>query len=91
MVSLRDTAISRDYGCPEPGQEEEVFAPWRAGVRGLISAVNANNPRVGWFSPSCEVHTISGLTQERKDSSVQSTFYSDAIGNERCSRRLIVV
>ena len=63
MVSLRDTAISRDYGCPEPGLEEEVFAPWRAGVRGLIGAVNANNPRVGWFAPSCEVHIISGLTQ----------------------------
>ena len=46
--------------------EDEVFEPWRAGVRDLIAAVNANNPRVGWFSPSCEVHTISELTQENR-------------------------
>ena len=47
--------------------EDEVFEPWMAGVRDLIAAVNANNPRVGWFSPSCEVHTISELTQENKE------------------------
>ena len=34
-------------------------------MHGLISANNVNNPRVGWFSPSCEVHGISGLIQER--------------------------
>ena len=50
--------------------EDEVFVPWRAGVRDLIAAVNANNPRVGWFSPSCEVHTISELTQENKGFSI---------------------
>ena len=64
MISQRDTAISRDYGCPEPGLEDEVFVPWKEGVHRLISMINANNPRVGWFSPSCEEHVINGLPQE---------------------------
>ena len=70
QISLRDTAIYRDYahsqGCPKNVLEDEVFIPWREGMRGLIAAINANNPSVGWFAPSCEEHVISGLTQGHK-------------------------
>ena len=50
--------FNRDYGCPEPGLEDDVFVPWKAGMHDLIRFANVNNPRVGWFAPSCEVCTV---------------------------------
>ena len=84
MVSLRDSTISNGYGCPEPGMEDEIFIPRKEGMHRLISTINVNNPHVGWFSPSCEEHVISGLTQERKieDFLSRAKWYS-AIGSHR--------
>ena len=58
LVSLVDPTISRDYGCPEPGREEEVLVPWLDAMHSLAETVTMERPEVGWFAPSCSVHGV---------------------------------
>ena len=69
LVSLRDTLISRDYGCPESGLEEEVILPWMSGMHSLIESFTSSMDRVGWFVPSCNIHVIysKGVTIKVED------------------------
>ena len=63
-MSLRDTLISRDYRCPEPGIEEEIILPWMSGMHDLVTSATQNMPRVGWFVPSCPLHVIYSHAQD---------------------------
>jgi len=57
LVSLQDTAISRDYGCP---QDDELIMEWMVEQRGLVMQAVEEHPSIGWFVPSCPVHVITG-------------------------------
>ena len=62
-----DTLISRDYGCPEAGAEEEILVPWLSSTHELIT-------NAGWWAPSCSLHTLFGHPQVI---SAQKTQYSE--------------
>ena len=77
----QDTAISRDFGCPEPGNEEEVILPWMVGMVDLITNVMETRPEVGWWSPRCPLHVLAGhnqvMVEDREDTDGQRlSFYS---------------
>ena len=69
-----DTLISRDYGCPEAGAEEEILVPWLSSTHELITNATASMPELGWWAPSCSLHTLFGHPQVI---SVQKTQYSE--------------
>ena len=58
-----DTLISRDYGCPEAGAEEEILVPWLSSTHELITNATASMPELGWWAPSCSLHTLFGHPQ----------------------------
>ena len=68
-----DTLISRDYGCPEAGAEEEILVPWLSSTHELITNATASMPELGWWAPSCSLHTLFGHPQVI---SVKKTQYS---------------
>ena len=60
-----DTLISRDYGCPEAGSEEEILVPWLSSMQELITNLTVSRPSLGWWSPSCPLHTLLDNTKVR--------------------------
>jgi len=58
LVSLRDIAISRDYGCPQHGEEDVVIIPWMTGMHYLVTNATQTLPQIGWFVPSCPLHVL---------------------------------
>ena len=69
-----DTLISRDYGCPEAGAEEEILVPWLSSTHELITNATASMPELGWWAPSCSLHTLFGHPQVIN---IQKTQFSD--------------
>ena len=60
-----DTLISRDYGCPEAGAEEDILVPWLSSTNSLITNLTLTRPGLGWWAPSCSLHTLLGQQQVR--------------------------
>ena len=69
-----DTLISRDYGCPEAGAEEEILVPWLSSTHELITNATASMPELGWWAPSCSLHTLFGHPQV---TSVKKTIFGE--------------
>ena len=65
-VSQVDTLISRDYGCPKAGEEEEILMPWLLATHELIINKTETRPELGWWAPSCSLHTLFGHPQVRR-------------------------
>ena len=64
-VSQVDTLISRDYGCPPAGSEEEILLPWLSSTHELITNLTISRPELGWWAPSCSLHTLLGHQEVR--------------------------
>ena len=58
-----DSLISRDYGCPEAGSEEELLVAWLSSTQSLITNLTLTRPGLGWWAPSCPLHTLLGHQQ----------------------------
>jgi len=56
LVSMKDTAISRDYGCFHG--DDDLEQQWMEAMYHLIIANTDDLPNVGWFAPSCPLHVI---------------------------------
>ena len=57
--------MSKGYGCPEPGAEEDITVPWMSSMHSMISNLSETRPSVGWWAPSCSLHTLLGHTEVR--------------------------
>ena len=57
-VSQLDTIISKGYGCPEAGSEADIQLPWLSSMHELITNLTVSRPSLGWWSPSCSLHTL---------------------------------
>ena len=57
--------ISRDYGCPVSGAEEDILVPWLSSMHSMITNLTETRPSVGWWAPSCSLHTLLGHTEVR--------------------------
>ena len=58
LVSLKDPAISNDYGCFFKGNKDRLAAEWIENLHALVTNETKALPKVGWFVPSCPLHVI---------------------------------
>ena len=70
-VSQVDTLISRDYGCPKAGEEEEILMPWLLATHELIINKTETRPELGWWAPSCRLHTLFGQQEVRVEDTLR--------------------
>merc|ERR550539_1679288 len=64
-VSQVDSLISGGYGCPPAGSEEEILLPWLSSTHELITNLTVSRPELGWWAPSCSLHTLLGHQEVR--------------------------
>ena len=64
-VSQLDSTISKGQGCPKPGSEEEILVPWLSSMNEMITNLTVSRPSLGWWSPSCSLHTLLEKTKVR--------------------------